>query len=152
MNFLAALKVHCGKTRITMVNWPCRLKECSRLGVFLLSYFDSKLFSLSPYPPYRWAKRNLKKSNGHNSDLGWEELDELESRARVENTKRATAWCPTNFEKWRDKRKIEVNLKIIIFSTLNEFVRNYAEVKTENRKQLSPCALTGIRAALHHSL
>ena len=94
----------------------------------------------------------MKKSNGHNSDLGWEELDELESRARAENRKRVTAWGPTNFEKWRDKRKIEVDLKIIIFSTLNEFVRNYAKVKTENRKQLSPCALTGIRAALHRSL
>ena len=37
-----------------------------------------------------------------NLDLGWEELNELESRARAENMKRTTTWGLTKFEKWCD--------------------------------------------------
>ena len=87
------------------------------------------------------------------SDLNNEQLDEIEQKTQAKNTKRATEWEVKKFEKWCKKRKLSVDLKAVSPMDLNEILRKFfAEVKTEKGQALSPCALTGIRAANHHHL
>ena len=47
-----------------------------------------------------------------NSDLGTDELDKIEALAQAENlnTKRATSWGIKKFEKWCEKRNLNVDL------------------------------------------
>lgn len=91
--------------------------------------------------------------SSQSSDLGQEQLDEIEAKAQAKNTKRATEWGLKKFFTWSDKRKISVDLKTIAPKELNEVLRKfYAEVKTEKGQPLSPSALTGIRAAIHRHI
>ena len=88
-----------------------------------------------------------------NSDLDNEQLDEIEQKAQAKNTKRATERGVKKFEKWCEKRKITVDLKIVRATDLSEILQKFfAEVKTEKGQALTPCVLTGIRAAIHRHL
>lgn len=87
------------------------------------------------------------------SDLGQEQLNEIEQKAQAKSTKKATEWGLKKFDKWCEKRAIKVDLKTIDKKELNKILRKfYAEVKTEKGQALTPSALTGIRAAIHRHL
>ena len=62
-------------------------------------------------PAQAWSAELPKKVYNpfQNSDLGREEVDELQSRVQAQNTKRTTPWGLNKFEKWRDKCKIDVD-------------------------------------------
>ena len=93
------------------------------------------------------------KDSSQNSDLGKEELDKVEAQAQAENTKRATSWGIKKFEKWCEKRQLNVDLNSVTSAELNEVLRKfYAEVKSEKGQPLTPSTLTGIRAAIHRKL
>ena len=84
----------------------------------------------------------------HSSDLGQEQLSEIEQKAQAKRTKKATEWRLKKFDKWCEKKAIKVDLKTIDKKELNKILRKfYAEVKTEKGQALTPSALTGIRAA-----
>ncbi|KXJ24868.1 hypothetical protein AC249_AIPGENE6785 [Exaiptasia diaphana] len=103
---------------------------------------------MAEYPNF-----DLEVANSQSSDLGQEQLDEIEAKAQAKNTNRATEWGLKKFFKWSEKRQISVDLKTIAPKELNEVLRKfYAEVKTEKGQPLSPSALTGIRAAIHRHL
>lgn len=87
------------------------------------------------------------------SDLGQDELDEIEQKAQSKNTKRATNWGLNKFTKWCNKRSIIIDFKLITPEQLNQVLRKfYAEVKSEKGQPLTPSALTGIRAAIHRHI
>ena len=89
----------------------------------------------------------------HSSDLGQEQLNEIEQKAQAKGTKKATEWGLKKFDKWCEKRAIKVDLKTIGKKELNKILRKfYAEVKTEKGQALTSSALTGIRAAIHRHL
>ena len=92
--------------------------------------------------------------SSQNSDLKNKQLDEIEQKAQAKNTKKATEWGVRKFKKWCKKRKNSVHLKTVSpTSDLSEILRKfYAEVKTGKGQALTPSALTGIRAAIHHHL
>ena len=92
--------------------------------------------------------------SSQNSDLKNKQLDEIEQKAQAKNTKKATEWGVRKFKKWCKKRKNSVHLKTVSpTSDLSEILRKfYAEVKTGKSQALTPSALTGIRAAIHHHL
>ena len=93
------------------------------------------------------------KDSSQNSDLGKEESDKIEAQAQAENTKRATSWGIKKFEKWCEKRQLNVDLNSVTSAELNEVLRKfYAEVKSEKGQPLTPSTLTGIRAAIHRKL
>ena len=49
---------------------------------------------------------NFQLSSSQNSHLDNKQPDEIEQRAKVKNTKKATEWGVKKFEKWCEKRKI----------------------------------------------
>ena len=80
------------------------------------------------------------------SDLGQEQLNEIEQKAQAISTKKATEWWLQKFDKWCEKKAINVDLKRIDKKELNKILRKfYAEVKTEKEQALTPSALTEIR-------
>ena len=88
---------------------------------------------------------NFQLFSSQNSDLDNEQLDEIEQNAQAKNTKRATEWGVKKIEKWREKRKITVDLKTVSATDLSEILRKFfAEVKTEKGQALTPSGLTGI--------
>ena len=96
---------------------------------------------------------NFQLFSSQNSGLDNEQLDEIEQKAQAKNTKRATEWGVKKFEKRFEKRRITVDLKTASLSAtdLSEILRKFfVEVKTEKGQVLTPGALTGIRAAIHH--
>ena len=44
------------------------------------------------------------------SDLGQEQLNEIEQKAQAKSTKKATEWGLKKFDKWCEKRAIKVDL------------------------------------------
>ena len=87
------------------------------------------------------------------SDLNEEQLDEIELKAQAKNTVRATEWGVSKFEKWCQKRNVEIDFASVNPEELSEALRKfYAEVKTEKGEALTPSALTGIRAAIHRHI
>ena len=96
---------------------------------------------------------DIKLFSSQNSGLNNEQLDEIEQKAQAKNTKKATEWEVRKFKKWCKKRNNSVHLKTVSPTELSEILRKfYAEVKTEKGQALTPSALTGIRAAIHHHL
>ena len=88
--------------------------------------------------------------NSQNSDLGQEQLNDMEESAKADNTKRATKWGLNRFEEWQAKRRISFDWKTVSSKKLNDILRKFcAEIKTKQGRILSPSALTGIRAAVH---
>ena len=88
--------------------------------------------------------------SSQNSDLGQEQLNNMEESAEADNTKRATKWGLNRFEEWKAKRTVSFDWKTVPSKELNDILRKfYAEVKTKKGRTLSPSALTGIRAAVH---
>ena len=88
--------------------------------------------------------------SGQNSDLGQEQLNNMEESAKADNTKRATKWGLNRFEEWQAKRRISFDWKTVSSKELNDILRKfYAKVKTRKGRTLSPSALTGIRVAVH---
>ena len=47
------------------------------------------------------------------SDLGQEQLNEIEQKAQAKSTKKATEWGLKKFDKWCEMRAIKVDLKTI---------------------------------------
>ena len=88
--------------------------------------------------------------SSQNSDLGQEQLNNMEESAKAYTTKRATKWGLNRFEEWQAKRTISFDWKTVSSKKLNDILRKfYAEVKTKQGRTLSPSALTGITAAAH---
>ncbi|KAL9950919.1 hypothetical protein ACROYT_G043491 [Oculina patagonica] len=92
-------------------------------------------------------------TNSQSSQLDEEELQRIEEESMPENTKKQTAWGMKKFNQWRDKRQIEVDLHSVSATEFSGILRKfYAEVKTNKKKDLTPSALTGIRAAIHRTI
>ena len=81
--------------------------------------------------------------SSQNSDLGQEQLNNMEESAKADNTKRATKWGLNRFEEWKAKRTISFDWKTVSSKELNDTLRKfYAEVKTKQGRTLSPSALS----------
>lgn len=93
-------------------------------------------------------------TNSQSSQLDEEELQRTERESMPENTKKQTqSWGMKKFNEWSDKRQIEVDLHSVSSTELSGILRKfYAEVKTNKKKDLTPSALTGIRAAIHRTI
>ena len=69
------------------------------------------------------------------------------------NTKKQTSWGLKKFTQWLEKRKISCDLHTVSPTELNGILRKFfAEVKTNKKTDLTPSALTGIRAAIHRTI
>ena len=69
------------------------------------------------------------------------------------NTKKQTSWGLKKFTQWLEKRKISCDLHTVSPAELNGILRKFfAEVKTNKKTDLTPSALTGIRAAIHRTI
>ena len=91
--------------------------------------------------------------SSQNSNLHNDQLEKIGQKAQAKNTKKATEWGVTKFDKWCEKRKITVDLKTVSPADLSKMLRKFfAEVKTEKGQALTLSALTGIRAAIHRHL
>ena len=78
-------------------------------------------------------------------------LDEIEQKAQVKNTKRATEWSLKVREIVWEKKNYSGSQNSL--TDLSEILWKFsAEVKTEKGQALTPSALTGMRAAIHHHL
>ena len=88
------------------------------------------------------------------SQLGEDELQKLEEESIPKNTKQQTSWGIRKFEKWCQRRRIVCDLAVVGATDLSSILRRfYAEVKTiKDKKDLTPSALTGIRAAVHRTI
>ena len=72
--------------------------------------------------------------SGQNSDLGQEQLNNMEESAKADNTKRATKWGLNRFEEWQAKRRISFDWKTVSSKQRNDILRKfYAKVKTRKR-------------------
>ena len=73
--------------------------------------------------------------SSQNSDLGQEQLNNMEESAKADNTKRATKWGLNRFEEWKAKRTISFDWKTVSLKELNDILRKfYAEVNDKARK------------------
>ena len=112
--------------------------------VFFIENSSHKAFEMEETPNFDVL------TCSQSSDLGQEQLNEIEQKAQAKSTKEATEWGLKKFDKWREKRAIKVDLNTIDKKELNKILRKfYAEVKTEKGQALTPSALTRIRAAIH---
>ena len=59
------------------------------------------------------------------SDLGQEQLNEIEQKAQAKSTKKATEWGLKKFDKWCEKRAIKVDLKTIDKKELTRFYERF---------------------------
>ena len=86
----------------------------------------------------------MEEISSQNSDLGQEDLDKLEPKGQVENTKKATSCGIKKFKKWCNKRKLKVDFNCVTPVELNELLQKfYAEFKSEKGQPLTPSTLTG---------
>ena len=77
----------------------------------------------------------------------------MEEKSKSENTKKQSAWGIKKFNDWYTRRKVDCNLNTVSPTELSSVLRRfYAEVKSNQKKDLTPSALTGIRAAIHRTL
>ena len=58
------------------------------------------------------------------SDLGQEQLNEIEQKAQAKSTKKATEWGLKKFDKWCEKRVIKVDL--FFLSSVTYFIKDQA--------------------------
>ena len=79
----------------------------------------------------------MEEISSQNSDLGLQDLDNLEAKGQAENTKRATSWGIKKFEKWCDKRKLKVDFNCVTPVELKLLRKFYAEVKSEEGQPYS---------------
>ena len=87
-----------------------------------------------------------------NSDMSDNEIDALVNEVTPASTKRSTVWGAKVFQKWQEKRRIEIDLKTVSEENLASHLKKfYAEVKKTNGDLYTPSALVGIRAALHRA-
>ena len=74
-------------------------------------------------------------------------------RINTAKHKKQTAWGIKRFNDWCTKRRIDCDLTTISPTELSSILRRfYAEVKTKKKKDLTPSALTGIRAAIRRTI
>ena len=91
--------------------------------------------------------------NSQSSQLEEEDLQKLEADSVPVNTKKQTSWGLKKFTQWLEKRKISCDLHIVSPAELNEILRYFfAEAKTNKKTDLTPIALTGMRAAIHRTI
>lgn len=87
------------------------------------------------------------------SDLSDNEINALVDEVTPSTTKRSTVWGAKVFQKWQEKRQIEVDLNTVSAEDLAAHLKKfYAEVKKKNGELYTPSALVGIRAAIHRTL
>ena len=87
------------------------------------------------------------------SDMSDGEINALVNEVVPNSTKRSTAWGTKVFEKWLEKRNIEIDLHQISADDLALHLKKfYAEIKKKNGELYTPSALVGIRAAIHRTL
>ena len=91
--------------------------------------------------------------SSQDSNLDENELDNIITQSKPENTKKCTNWGFHKFQRWAEKRNIVVDFKTITPNELNEILRKfYAEVKSEKGTMLTPSSMTGIRAAIMRTI
>ena len=61
--------------------------------------------------------------SSQNSDLGQEQLKNMEESAKADNTKRATKWSLNCFEEWQAKRAISFDWKTVSSKELNDILQ-----------------------------
>ena len=99
------------------------------------------------------AVNNEENVNSQSSQLEEEDLQKLEADCVPVNTKKQTSWGLKKFTQWLEKRKISCDLHTVSPTELNGILRKFfAEVKTNKKTDLTPSALTGIRAAIHRTI
>ena len=99
------------------------------------------------------AVNNEENQNSQSSQLEEEDLQKLEADCVPVNTKKQTSWGLKRFTQWLEKRKISCDLHTVSPTELNGTLRKFfAEVKTNKKTDLTPSALTGIRAAIHRTI
>ena len=99
------------------------------------------------------AVNNEENLNSQSSQLGEEDLQKLEADSVPVNTKKQTSWGLKKFTQWLEKRKISCDLHTVSPAELKGILRKFfAEVKTNKKTDLTPSALTGIRAAIHRTI
>ena len=87
------------------------------------------------------AVKNEENLNSQSSQLEEEDLQKLEADCVLVNNKKQTSWGLKKFTQWLEKQKIRCDLHIV----------SPTEVKTNKKTNLTPSALTGIRAAIYHT-
>ena len=99
------------------------------------------------------AVNNEENLNSQSSQLEEEDLQKLEADSVPVNTKKQTSWGLKKFTQWLEERKISCDLHTVSPAELNGILRKFlAEVKTNKKTDLTPSALTGIRAAIHRTV
>ena len=87
------------------------------------------------------------------SSLDEEELDVMDRSACPENTAKNTKWAFKKLTDWLRKRKVDVDLKIVSANDLAPMLRRfYGELKSGNRKMLTPSSLVCIRSGIQRAL
>ena len=98
-------------------------------------------------------ENNEEFENSQSSQLEEEHPQKLEAHSVPEYTKKQTSWGLKKFIQWLEKRKINCDLLNLSPAELNGILRRfYVEVKTNQKTGLTPSALTGIQAAIHHAI
>ena len=100
------------------------------------------------------ANFDLDFNNSQSSQLGEDEMEQLEASSKPENTNRATKSGMRKFQGWLDRRNKVCDFASISAEELNSLLRQfYAEVKHAKPGQsLTPSSMTGFRAAIHRTL
>ena len=60
--------------------------------------------------------------SSQNSDLGQEQLNNMEESIKADNSKRATKWDLNHFEEWQAKRRISFDWKTVSSKELNDIL------------------------------
>ena len=91
--------------------------------------------------------------DGNNSDMDEEEINKMVEGTIPQSTKRSTEWGFKVFQRWTDKRNVNIDVKTVNAEDLANALRKfYAEVKKQDGGMYTPSALVGIRAAIHRKL
>jgi len=91
--------------------------------------------------------------NSQSSQVEEEDLQKLEADSVPVNTKKQTSRGLKKFTQWLEKRKISCDLYIVSPAELNGILQKFfTGVKTKEKTDLMPSALTGIRAVFHRTI
>lgn len=97
---------------------------------------------------------NLDENNLQSSQLGEDDIRRMEEETKPQNSyEKQTALGIEKFNDSCTRRKADCNLNTVSPTKLSGVLqRFYAEVKSNEKKDLTPSALTGIRAAIHRTI
>ena len=89
----------------------------------------------------------------NDSEMSDSEINAMVNETVPLATKRSTAWGMTVFNKWQQRRHVNIDFHTISAADLSNHLKKfYAEVRKLNGELYTPSGLVGIRAALHRTL